>query len=91
VSNPIANGTNDWVWPMWLSFIVCCFSIAMNVVYALIVKKLRGKMIGSKAEMDKLKAKKTVHFRSVLKFPAIYWLIILIEMLYSAVWVSIST
>ncbi|KAI8086267.1 major facilitator superfamily domain-containing protein [Halteromyces radiatus] len=91
VANPIASATNDWVWPFWLSFILCGFSILMNVIYALIVKRLRGEFTASKAELDKLKAKKTFHWRSVLKFPALYWLIILIEFLYAAVWSSFQT
>ncbi|CAO3598459.1 unnamed protein product [Absidia cylindrospora] len=91
VSNPVADATHDWVWPMWLSFIICGFSIAMNVVYALIVKNLRGRLTASQTELDKLKAKKTFHWRSIFKFPAIYWLIILIEFLFSAVWSSFQT
>ncbi|KAI8343508.1 major facilitator superfamily domain-containing protein [Chlamydoabsidia padenii] len=91
VANPIADATNDWVWPFWLSFILCAFSIAMNVIYALIVKKLRGQFTATQSELDKLKAKKTFKWRSIFKFPALYWLIILIEFLYAAVWSSFQT
>ncbi|ORZ25650.1 major facilitator superfamily domain-containing protein [Absidia repens] len=91
VSNPIAKATGDWVWPFWLSFIICAFSIAMNVVYALIVKNLRGRITASQSEIDKLKAKKTFHWRSVFKFPALYWLIILLEFILAAVWSSFQT
>lgn len=91
VANPIADATGDWVWPFWLSFILCAFSIAMNVIYALIVRKLRGQYTATQSEIDKLKAKKTFKWRSIFKFPAIYWLIILIEFLYAAVWSSFQT
>jgi MFS family permease len=45
VANPIAERTGDWVWAFWLSFIICCFSILMNLIYAFIVKHLRSKSI----------------------------------------------
>ncbi|CAO3638916.1 unnamed protein product [Cunninghamella echinulata] len=91
VANPIAERTGDWVWPMWLSFILCGFSICMNVVYGLVVKKLQGDFTNSKTELEKLKAKKTFNWRSVFKFPALFWLIILIEFIYAAVWSSFQT
>lgn len=100
VANPIAVRTGDWVWSLWLSFIICCFSIIMNLVYALIVRHLRrpidpatGKAapIISKAEISKVKARKAFHWKSLLKFPTIYWHILLIEFIFAAVWSSFQT
>ncbi|CAO3614704.1 unnamed protein product [Cunninghamella blakesleeana] len=92
VANPVAERTGDWVWPMWLSFILCGFSILMNIAYALIVKKLKGDFnANTKEEVEKLKKKKSFNWRSVLRFPAIFWLIILIEFIYAAVWSSFQT
>ncbi|KAI7861932.1 major facilitator superfamily domain-containing protein [Spinellus fusiger] len=90
VANPIAKATGDWVWAFWLSFILCGFSILMNLVYALVVKHLRGKVV-TKEEIQNWKAKRTFRWHSVLKFPTIYWLIILIEFIYAAVWSSFQT
>ncbi|KAF7727035.1 hypothetical protein EC973_008082 [Apophysomyces ossiformis] len=85
VANPIAIATNDWVWAFWLSFILCGFSILMNFMYAMVVRKLRGEIV-TKDEIHKLKTKKTFHWHSVLKFPTYYWHIILIEFIFAAVW-----
>ncbi|CAO3703825.1 unnamed protein product [Rhizopus stolonifer] len=80
VANPVANSTGDWVWSFWLSLILCCFSIAMNLVYALVVRHLRGQATMS-----------TFKWRSIFKFPTIFWHIILIEFIYAAVWSSFQT
>ncbi|KAI8374536.1 major facilitator superfamily domain-containing protein [Radiomyces spectabilis] len=89
-ANPVANATGDWVWAFWLSFILCAFSIAMNLIYALVVKHLRGQVV-TKEEVKALKAKRTFHWRSVFKFPIHYWHIILIEFIFAAVWSSFQT
>lgn len=90
VSNPIAQATNDWVWPFWLSLFFCAFSILMNIVYAGVVRHLRGTVSLTKSEVKALKQKKTFKWRSVFKFPHIYWLIILVEFIYAAVWVRMK-
>ncbi|CAO3585571.1 unnamed protein product [Absidia cylindrospora] len=91
VSNPIYVATNDWVWPFWLSLFFCVFSIVMNVVYACVVKHLRGSVSLTKAEVSALKQKKTFRWRSVFKFPQIYWLIIFIEFIFASLWSSFQT
>ncbi|KAJ8654388.1 hypothetical protein O0I10_009956 [Lichtheimia ornata] len=85
VSNPIAIRMNDWVWAFWLALTLCAFSIIMNIIYALVLRHLQGNVM-SKAEMLKIKAKKTVHVKSVLRFPPYFWLILFIEFVYAAVW-----
>ncbi|CAO3673659.1 unnamed protein product [Umbelopsis ramanniana] len=62
----------------------------MNVVYALVVKRLRGAVV-TKREIMELKAKKAFNWRSVTKFPVYYWHIILIEFIFAAVWSSFQT
>lgn len=52
VANPIAETTGDWVWAFWLSFIICVFSILMNLVYALVVRHLRRKAISDNKEAN---------------------------------------
>ncbi|KAG2177379.1 hypothetical protein INT44_007890 [Umbelopsis vinacea] len=89
-ASAIVSGTGDWVWSFWLSFIICAFSIVMNVVYALVVKRLRGAVV-TKREIIELKAKKAFSWRSVTKFPVFYWHIILIEFIFAAVWSSFQT
>jgi MFS family permease len=104
VANPIAERTGDWVWAFWLSFILCCFSILMNLVYASVVRHLRLKSIAandvknaasglvlSKEEIKKTKRRKAFHWGSVLKFPIFYWHILLIEFIFAAVWSSFQT
>lgn len=107
VANPIAERTGDWVWAFWLSFILCIFSILMNLVYAFIVSHLRRKSIAenriknaaitaggftlSKEELKKTKRRKAFHWGSVLKFPIFYWHILLIEFIFAAVWSSFQT
>ncbi|KAI7892342.1 major facilitator superfamily domain-containing protein [Mucor mucedo] len=100
VANPIAVRTGDWVWSLWLSFIICCFSILMNLVYALIVRHLRrpvdpitGKAAAAltKEDLSKIKSRKAFHWKSLLKFPTIYWHILLIEFIFAAVWSSFQT
>ncbi|KAL7320553.1 hypothetical protein PS15m_000432 [Mucor circinelloides] len=104
VANPIAERTGDWVWAFWLSFIICVFSILMNLVYALVVRHLRRKAIKenkeaiaasgltlSKQEIQKVKRRKAFHWRSVLKFPIFFWHILLIEFIFAAVWSSFQT
>jgi MFS family permease len=86
----IVADTNDWVWSFWLSFIICGFSIAMNIVYALVVKRLRGAVV-TKRDLMELKSKKSFNWRSVTKFPVHYWHIILIEFIFAAVWSSFQT
>lgn len=85
VSVPIAERMNDWVWAFWLAFILCGFSIIMNIIYAFVLKHLQGAVL-TKAEIMRIKAKKTVHVRSVFKFPVYFWHVILIEFLFAAVW-----
>ncbi|KAF1799443.1 major facilitator superfamily domain-containing protein [Mucor lusitanicus] len=104
VANPIAERTGDWVWAFWLSFILCVFSILMNLVYALVVRHLRRKAIQenndaiaasgltlSKQEIANVKRRKAFHWRSVLKFPIFFWHILLIEFIFAAVWSSFQT
>ena len=97
VANPIAVKTGDYVWAFWLSFIICVFSILMNVIYAFVVRHLRrthgssGGAIMSQQEVKKVKARKAFHWRSLLKFPTIYWHILLIEFIFAAVWSSFQT
>ncbi|KAK4511303.1 uncharacterized protein ATC70_012518 [Mucor velutinosus] len=104
VANPIAERTGDWVWAFWLSFIICVFSILMNLVYALVVRHLRRKAIKenkealaasglalSKQEIQNVKRRKAFHWRSVLKFPIFFWHILLIEFIFAAVWSSFQT
>ncbi|KAI9314074.1 major facilitator superfamily domain-containing protein [Dichotomocladium elegans] len=89
VANPIAQQTHDWVWPFWLSVILCGFSIAMNIAYALMVRKLiTGQDLTSKFDRKK---KKTFEIQSVVKFPVLFWLVITIEFIYAAVWTSFQT
>ncbi|CEG75538.1 hypothetical protein RMATCC62417_10563 [Rhizopus microsporus] len=91
VANPVASATGDWVWAFWLSFILCGFSIIMNLIYALVVRHLRGQVTLTKEEREALKQKKTFKWRSIFKFPTIFWHIILIEFIYAAVWSSFQT
>jgi MFS family permease len=56
VANPIAETTGDWVWAFWLSFIICVFSILMNLIYALIVRHLRRKAISENKEANEAAA-----------------------------------
>ncbi|KAL0144415.1 major facilitator superfamily domain-containing protein [Mucor lusitanicus] len=91
VANSVAVATGDWVWAFWLSFILCCFSIAMNLVYALVVKHLKGQVVLTEKEKEALKKKKTFKWRSIFKFPLIFWHIILVEFIYAAVWSSFQT
>ncbi|KAI7902817.1 major facilitator superfamily domain-containing protein [Cokeromyces recurvatus] len=91
VSNAVAEATGDWVWAFWLSFIICGFSILMNLIYALVVKHLKGQVTLSEKEKELLKKKKTFKWRSIFKFPLIFWHIIFIEFIYAAVWSSFQT
>lgn len=99
VANPIAVRTGDYVWAFWLSFIICVFSILMNIVYAFVVRHLRkshggastGGGVLSKADVSKVKSRKAFHWRSLLKFPTIYWHILLIEFIFAAIWSSFQT
>ncbi|KAI8098335.1 major facilitator superfamily domain-containing protein [Gilbertella persicaria] len=91
VANSVAKASGDWVWSFWLSFILCCFSIAMNLIYALVVRYLQGQATLTAKEKETLKRKKTFKWRSIFKFPAIFWHIILIEFIYAAVWSSFQT
>ncbi|KAI9251198.1 major facilitator superfamily domain-containing protein [Sporodiniella umbellata] len=92
VANPIAKKTGDWVWAFWLSFIICGFSILMNIIYAITVRHLRNdsKML-SKQEINQLKTRKKFDWKAILKFPAIYWQILLIEFIFAAVWSAFQT
>lgn len=91
VANPIASATGDWVWPFWLSLFFCAFSIIMNLIYAGVVKYLRGEAVLTKKERQALKQKKTFRWKSLFKFPHIFWLIITIEFIYAAVWSAFQT
>lgn len=99
VANPIAVRTGDYVWAFWLSFIICVFSILMNIIYAFVVRHLRkshggassGGGILSKADVSKVKSRKAFHWRSLLKFPTVYWHILLIEFIFAAIWSSFQT
>lgn len=62
----------------------------MNIVYTLVVKRLRGAVV-TKREIMELKTKKSFNWRSVTKFPVYYWHIILIELIFAAVWSSFQT
>lgn len=92
-ANPLAARTGNWVWPFWLSLILCGFSMIMNVVYALMVRHLsgNGKKEGATTTTATTTRRKKFQFRSILKFPWLFWLIITIEFLYAAVWSSFQT
>lgn len=85
-ANPLAARTGNWVWPFWLSLILCGFSMIMNIVYALMVRHLSGSKV-----ITATKPRRSFQFRSILKFPWLFWLIITIEFLYAAVWSSFQT
>ncbi|KAG2221651.1 hypothetical protein INT45_001176 [Circinella minor] len=85
VSNPIAEHMNNWVWAFWLALIFCGFSIIMNLIYAYVLHHLQGEIM-SKSEVMRIKAKKTVHVKSIFRFPDYFWHIILIEFIFAAVW-----
>ncbi|CDH51405.1 major facilitator superfamily transporter [Lichtheimia corymbifera JMRC:FSU:9682] len=89
-ANPLAERTGNWVWPFWLSLILCGFSMIMNIVYALMVRHLSGGG-GSSSKTTTTTRRKKFQFRSILKFPWLFWLIITIEFLYAAVWSSFQT
>ncbi|OBZ90100.1 Major facilitator superfamily domain-containing protein 1 [Choanephora cucurbitarum] len=104
VANPVAKSTGDWVWAFWLSFILCGFSIMMNLIYAFVVRHLRTKAIRAnqaknataaglmtKEEIKTLKRRKAFHWKSVFKFPIYFWHILLIEFIFAAVWSSFQT
>lgn len=101
VANPVVKATGDWVWSFWLSFIICCFSIIMNLIYALVVRHLRRKAVAehqakhgfalSQDEIKVIKRRKAFHWKSLLKFPAIFFLILFIEFIFAAVWSSFQT
>ncbi|KAI8365082.1 major facilitator superfamily domain-containing protein [Blakeslea trispora] len=101
VANPVAKSTGDWVWAFWLSFILCGFSIMMNLIYALVVRHLHAKAnhakktsatgIMTKEEIKTLKRRKAFHWRSIFKFPIYFWHILLIEFIFAAVWSSFQT
>lgn len=93
-ANPVAGATGTWVWAFWLALILCGFSVVMNVVYALIVRHLTGggtEGVLSKKDRLQLKAKRTFKWRSIAKFPVLYWSIITVEFIYAAVWSSFQT
>ncbi|KAI8147347.1 major facilitator superfamily domain-containing protein [Fennellomyces sp. T-0311] len=91
VANPIAERTGTWVWPFWLAFIICGFSISMNLVYALIVRHLEGDNVVNKDDLTRLKKKKSFKYHSILKFPLFFWHVIVIEFLFASVWSSFQT
>lgn len=91
VANAVAVSTGDWISPFWLSFGLCCVSIAANLVYALVVRHLQGRVVLTDKEREALKKKKTFKWRSIFKFPYIFWHIIAIEFIYAAVWSSFQT
>jgi MFS family permease len=91
VANAIDVYTGNWVSPFWLSFGLCCVSIAANLVYALVVRHLQGRVVLTDKEREMLKKKKTFKWRSIFKFPYIFWHIITIEFVYAAVWSSFQT
>ncbi|KAG0742116.1 hypothetical protein G6F57_000956 [Rhizopus arrhizus] len=93
-ANPIAARTGDWVWSFWLSLILCSFSILVSLLYTLVVRHLqrgsRQRLLTSQ-EIQKLKRRHSFDWRGVLRFPLIYWHLLLIEFIYSAVWASFQT
>ncbi|ORZ13104.1 major facilitator superfamily domain-containing protein [Absidia repens] len=99
VSNPIVEATGDWVWTFWLGLIFCAFSAAMNVIYACVVKYIDRQHATTNTSTttttttinEPEQRKRLFYWRSILKFPLIYWLIILIECIHAAVWTSFHT
>ncbi|CAO3693177.1 unnamed protein product [Rhizopus stolonifer] len=86
-ANPIAVRTGNWVWAFWLSLIMCCFSFLTNIVYVLVVRRLRTNTQPQQST-TRSEAKKKFDWRCVLRFPMVYWQILLIEFIYTAVWTS---
>jgi MFS family permease len=96
IANPIAEKTGDWVWAFWLSFIICVFSTLLNIIYALIIRDLRRSSGQSgavllKQEIVKSKKRKVFHWRSLLKFPTLYWNVVLVEAILGSLWSSFQT
>ncbi|CAO3583249.1 unnamed protein product [Absidia cylindrospora] len=94
VSNPIVEATGDWVWTFWLGLIFCVFSAVMNVIYACVVKyfdRQQQHTTTNTAISEPQQRKRLFYWRSILKFPLIFWLIILIECIHAAVWTSFHT
>lgn len=86
-ANPIAVRTGNWVWAFWLSLIMCCFSFLTNIIYVLVVRRLHTDTQPQQS-VTFSKPKKKFDWRCVLRFPMIYWQILLIEFIYTAVWTS---
>ncbi|CDS11224.1 hypothetical protein LRAMOSA03487 [Lichtheimia ramosa] len=70
-ANPLAARTGNWVWPFWLSLILCGFSMIMNIVYALMVRHLSGSKV-----ITATKPRRSFQFRSILKFLGCFGLLL---------------
>ena len=90
-ANPVAESTGDWAWSFWLAFILCGFSISMNVIYAIVVRHLEGANVVTEKDVARLKKKKSFKYRSIMKFPVFFWNVIVIEFIFAAVWSSFQT
>ncbi|KAI9313833.1 major facilitator superfamily domain-containing protein [Dichotomocladium elegans] len=97
VANLVAEQTGNWVWPFWIAFILCLFSILMNGVYTLVVMHVtRPATATAVSTLATQNNKERTHHHpsllsTALQFPDFYWAILGIEFMYSAVWSSFIT
>ncbi|KAI7848226.1 major facilitator superfamily domain-containing protein [Circinella umbellata] len=90
-ANPVAQSTGDWAWSFWLVIILCGFSISMNAIYAIVMRRLEGTSVVTEEDVARLKKKNSFKYKLIMKFPVYFWVITVIEFIFAAVWSSFQT
>jgi MFS family permease len=89
-SGAIIHETGNWTWVFWVSFILCAFSVIMNLGYTFVIKRL-SKHTVAKPQPKLLQSKKLIKWKTVTKFPGYYWLILLLDSIFAGVLASFQT
>ncbi|CAJ0840224.1 12545_t:CDS:2 [Entrophospora sp. SA101] len=86
---PIAKVTGSYKWAFWFTAFLCFFSLIINLIYVLLMRKFHKRL--NTQEMLKLKQKKHFNPKILLIFPIIYWFFVLLEFILGSVWASFLT
>ncbi|CAG8617755.1 553_t:CDS:2, partial [Funneliformis mosseae] len=86
---PITKVTGSYKWAFWFAAFLSIFSLLTNLTYVLLMK-IKHKRIKTK-ELLKLKQKKHFDPKILLILPAIYWIIVSLEIVLDSVWTSFLT
>ncbi|KAI9287182.1 major facilitator superfamily domain-containing protein [Umbelopsis sp. AD052] len=91
-SQPLVAAAHNWAWAYYVSLILCCFSLAMNVLFAYMMWHFgyitwTGKLVRDESYL----AERRIKWTAPLYFPLVFWMAPFMQLTISSVWSSFES